>query len=55
MVKAYFRDWEIYAMEIYDGWCDVCFYMSDYESPITGTGRYRVRFEDIILKEVEDD
>lgn len=51
MVKATWRGHEIYDIEFHQGWCDILFKMSDFESPITGTGRYRVLPEDIILEE----
>lgn len=49
-VKAYWNGYEIYDLEFCAGWVEINFWMSDYESPITGTGRRRVRMEDIILE-----
>lgn len=54
-VKAYYRGYEIFWVEYDDaGWCEILFYMPPFESPITGTGRYRVWPEDIELKVVEE-
>lgn len=50
MPKAYWKGYEIFEIEYRQGWCEIAFHMSDYESPITGTGRYRVRPEDIIVE-----
>ena len=47
MPKAYWNGYEIYDIEYHEGWCVILFWMNNYESPITGTGRYRVRPEDI--------
>ena len=52
MIKAFWRGYEIYDIEFHQGWCEILFVMNDFESPITGTGRYRVRTEDIVLEEV---
>ena len=52
MIKAYWNGHEIYDIEFHHGWCEILFKMNDFESPITGTGRYRVRTEDIELREV---
>ena len=51
-VKAFWRGYEIYEIDFRDhsGWRDICFWMSDYESPITGTGRCLVRMEEIVLE-----
>ena len=54
MVKAFWKGHEIYDIEYRAGWCEILFKMNDFESPITGTGRYRVLPEDIELKEVEN-
>ena len=54
-VNAYYRGYEIFWVEYDDaGWCEILFYMPPFESPITGTGRYRVWPEDIELKVVEE-
>lgn len=53
MIKAYWNGYEIFDIEFRQDWCEIAFWMNDFESPITGTGRYRVRTEDIELKEVQ--
>lgn len=51
MVKAYWNGYEIYDLDYHEGWVEILFWMNDFESPITGTGRWRVRPEDIVLEE----
>ena len=51
MVKAFWHGHEITEIDFYHGWCDIVFKMDDFRSPLTGTGRYRVCPEDIVLKE----
>ena len=51
MVKAFWRDYEIFDIDYRNGWCEILFWMNGYESPITGTGRRRVLPEDIVLEE----
>lgn len=52
-VKAYWRGFEIFDIDFHYGWCDIVFWMDHYKSPLTGTGRFRVRPEDIELMVVE--
>lgn len=54
MTKAYWNGHEIYDIEFRDGWVEVAFWMDDFESPLTGTGRRRVRMEDIEIRNVEE-
>lgn len=51
--KAFWNGYEIYELEYHDGWSDILFWMNSFESPITGTGRYRVWNEDIVIMEAE--
>lgn len=51
--KAYWSGYEIFEIDYHEGWCEILFGMPDFESPITGTGRYRVRPDDIVI-EVEN-
>lgn len=53
MIKAFWKGYEIYEIDYkHNGWCEILFKMNDFESPITGTGRYRVLVEDIVLEVV---
>ena len=52
--KAYWNGYEIYDIEYHEGWCEILFLMNGFESPITGTGRYRVRPEDIVIETVRE-
>lgn len=51
MVKATWHGFEILDIDFHAGWCEIIFKMSDFESPLTGTGRHRVLMEDIVLEE----
>lgn len=53
MIKAFWNGYEIYDIDFHHGWCEILFCKNN--SPITGTGRYRVRIDEIELKEVEND
>jgi len=53
MIKAFWNGHEIYDINYENGWCEILFKTNNYESPITGTGRYRVSMEDIVLMEVK--
>lgn len=53
ITKAYWRGFEIIDLDIHEGWCDIIFKMSDYQSPLTGTGRFRARWDEIEVKAVE--
>lgn len=57
MTKAFWKDKEIYEIDYHnhDGWCEILFKTNGFESPFTGTGRYRVRLEDIEIREVNND
>ena len=50
MPKAYWRGYEIYDIEFHQDWCEILFWMDDFASPLTGTGRKRVRPEDIVIE-----
>ena len=52
-IKAFWKGYEIFEIDYKDhsGWCEILFKMNNFESPITGTRRYRVRMEDIVLEE----
>ena len=52
MTKAFWRGKEIFEIDYHShsGWCEIIFW--DDNSPITGTGRYRVPMEDIEIREV---
>ena len=52
MFKAYWNGYEVIDIDFYHGWCEIRFWMGDFKSPLTGTGRYRVRPEDIEIKAV---
>ena len=52
MTKAFWKGREITDIDYHNGWCEIIFKMSDFESPITGTGRYRVAMEDIEIRRV---
>ena len=52
MFKAYWNGYEVIDIDFYHGWCEIRFWMGEYKSPLTGTGRYRVRPEDIEIKAV---
>ena len=56
MFKAFWKGWEIFEIDYHSrsGWCEIIFKMSDFESPITGTGRYRVLMDDIEIREVTE-
>lgn len=51
--KAYWHGYEIYEIDYHShsGWCEILFCMNDFESPLTGTGRYRVLMDDIEIQE----
>lgn len=52
MTKATWCGYEIYMMyNFHKDWCEIGFWMSDYESPITGTGRRKVRLDEIVVEE----
>lgn len=51
MPKAYWKGYEIFDLEYHAGWVEIAIRMNDYESPLTGTGRVRVRMEDIEIRE----
>lgn len=51
MPKAYWNGYEIFDIEFHQDWCEIAFRMSGFESPLTGTGRKRVRPEDIVIEE----
>lgn len=51
MPKAYWNGYEIFDLDYHEGWVEILFWMNDFESPITGTGRWRVRPEDIVIEE----
>ena len=50
MAKAFWKGKEIFEIDYHSGWCEIVFW--DDNSPITGTGRYRVLMEDIEIREV---
>lgn len=52
--KAYWNGYEIYEIDYHQDWCLILFWMNDFESPITGTGAWRVRPEDVVI-EVQND
>jgi len=54
MTKAFWKDKEIFEIDYHShsGWCEILFW--DNNSPITGTGRYRVRLEDIEIRRQHD-
>lgn len=55
MPKAYWNGHEIFDIEFHQDWCEIAFWMSDFESPLTGTGTRRVRMEDIEIRNVEEE
>ena len=54
MPKAYWNGHEVYQIgETCGGWVKISFYMTDYESPLTGTGCCWADMDDIIIREEE--
>lgn len=53
MNRAYWRGYKIIEIAFRQNCADIVFLMSDWESPITGTGRQLVALDEIVIEEEE--